>query len=90
MKQKKLTIREAMIHANEMGAKSGKPECYYWHAVWWRLHSRESRNPSEPIGYSRNQMALYKDMLQRPRHYVDPLRPVGISDWQWSGLTAND
>lgn len=90
MNPKKMTIRDAMIHAFEMGQKSGKPMCYYWRAFWWWLDSKESKNPSESIGYSRNHMALYKDMRQRPGHYVDPLRPVGISDWQWGELKAHD
>lgn len=90
MSPKRLTVREAMIHASEMGEKSGKSECYYWSSVWWRLHAKESKNPSEAIGYSRAQLALCRDMQKRPRHYTDPLRPVGTSDWQWSGLRAND
>ena len=62
-----LTIRQAMRHAAEMNQKSGKPLCYYWSAVWWRLHSKDSKNAPEPLQYSRNQMALYKS---------------GCMDWQ--------
>mgnify|MGYP001768228663 CR=1 FL=1 len=86
----KRTLREAMAHAAEMGRKSSPPDSYYWSAVWWRLHSKESKNPSEPLGYSRSQMSLYRDMRSRPKHYADRLRPQGVSDWQWSGMKAND
>lgn len=90
MNPRRMTIREAMIYAAEEGRMSGSPECYYWRAVWWRLHAKESKNSIESIGYSRAQMALYKDMLQRQKHYADSFRPAGVSDWQWSGLRAND
>lgn len=87
--KRNLTIPEARLHASEMRRKSGKPDSYYWSAVWWRLSAKESKNPAEQISYSRAQMALYKDMLQRPRHYADTLRPVGMSDWLWSGLATS-
>lgn len=87
MIQKRWTIEEAMVHASEMSAKSGKPESYYWNAVWWRLFAKESKNPSEMICSSRAQLALYRDMKVRPEHYASPLRPDGQSDWQWSGLS---
>lgn len=82
--RKRLTTREAMVYASEMGQKSGKPGCYYWSAIWWRLSAKESKNSPEQLCYSRNQMALYRDMRHRPAHYAD--NPCGLSDWLWSGL----
>ena len=81
-----MELREAMIQASARGVIEGWPRCYYWRAVWWRLHARESKAPREPLQYSRNQLALYQDINQRPDHYKSPLRPFGMSDWQWSGL----
>jgi hypothetical protein len=89
MRPKQLGLREAMIHCGEMWRNSEKPKIYYWHAMWWRLSSKESKNPSEAIGYARNLMTLYKDMQRRPKHYADPLRPKWISDWVWSDLKLN-
>jgi hypothetical protein len=83
-----LTIREAMVHAGEMSVREGTPRCYYWHAVWWRLHARESRNSAECLRFSRNQLSLYRDMVARPEHYRRAARPDGCSDWKWSGLLA--
>lgn len=84
-----MTLRDAMRHAAAMGRKEGKPRCYYWNAVWWRLHAKESNAPREPLRYSRNKMALYRDMKQSPEHYKSWRRPEGSSDWQWSGLGHN-
>lgn len=84
-----ITLREAMVYAAEMGHRSGKPECYRWQAVWWRLHARESRNPGEPLRYARAQMALFRDMKARPEHYACSRRPDGATDWQWSGLVSH-
>jgi hypothetical protein len=83
---KPMTLQEAMCHAGEMERKEGWPRCYYWTAVWWRLHAKESAAPREPLQYSRNKMALYRDIERRPEHYKSHRRPYGISDWQWSGL----
>lgn len=82
--RKRLTTREAMVYASEMGQKAAMPEKLLWSAKWWRLHSRDSKNPSEPLGYSRNQFALYKDVVARPEHYAQ--KPPGLTFWQWSGL----
>lgn len=81
-----MSIREAQRYATERGRNEGKPNCYYWCAVWWRLHARESANPAVPLGYSRSQMRLFWDMKRRPGHYADWRRPEGLTDWQWSGL----
>lgn len=86
MNRPRLTHKEAMVYVSEMGQKAGVPGCYFWAAKWWRLHSKESKNPSEPLRYSRNQLSLYNDMVSRPDHYKSRMRPVGMSDWQWSGL----
>ena len=84
-----MTLIEAMCHAARRGNAEGWPRCYYWSAVWWRLHARESKAPSDPLLYSRNQMALYRDIEKRPEHYKSWTRPQGMSDWQWSGLGHN-
>ncbi len=84
-----MTLREAMVHAANRGSAEGWPRCYYWAAVWWRLHAKESKAPREPLQYSRSQMALYRDIEQRPEHYRSWKRPQGMSDWQWSGLGHN-
>lgn len=81
-----MRLREAMNHASMRAAADGWPRGYYWNAVWWRLHARESNSPGEPLGYSRNQLALYRDIKSRPEHYKSRIRPQGVSDWQWSGL----
>jgi hypothetical protein len=78
---KPLALKDAMIHASEMGKKEGWPRCYYWSAVWWRLHARESAHPSEPLQWSRNQIALYHDCLRRPEHYKRR-RSRELTDWQ--------
>jgi hypothetical protein len=83
-----LTIHEAMVMAGEMSVREGSPHCYYWNAVWWRLHARESKNSAECVRFSRNQLALYRDMVARPEHYRKPSRPDSSTDWQWSGLRA--
>lgn len=79
-------IQQAMRTAAERGKAEGWPRRYYWAAVWWRLHARESKNSSEVLSYSRNQILLYRDIKLRPEHYRDWKRPHGMSDWQWSGL----
>ncbi|MGZ8220048.1 MAG: hypothetical protein ACXWT0_00220 [Methylobacter sp.] len=87
---KLMTLQEAMCHAGEMEHKEGWPRCYYWRAVWLRLHAKESANPREQLQYSRNQMVLYRDIIERrPEHYNSWKRPNGMSDWQWSGLGPN-
>ena len=84
-----MTLREAMVRAANCGRAEGWPRCYYWAAVWWRLHAKESKAPREPLQYSRSQMALYRDIERRPEHYKSWMRPAGMSDWQWSGLGHN-
>jgi hypothetical protein len=81
-----MTLREAMVYAGEMQARSPIPYGYYWSAVWWRLHAKESAFPKDPLRYARNQLALFRDMLRRPEHYAGAMRPSGMSDWLWSGL----
>ena len=76
-----MTLRDAMIHAAYMSRKEGWPRCYYWESVWWRLHARESATPAEPLQWSRNMRALYRDILRRPRHYDRPW-PRPMTDWQ--------
>lgn len=83
--KRQTTLRQAMTYAGGMAAKTPKPECYRWIARWWRLHAREGKNPGCLL-YADNQMALYRDLLERPAHYKDILRPAGMSDWQWSGF----
>lgn len=75
-----------MAYAADMAERAPKPERYRWIAKWWRLHARESKNPSKCLQYADNQMALYRDMIARSAHYTDILRPVDMTDWQWSGL----
>lgn len=75
-----------MAEATRRGSAAGVPEYYYWAAVWWRLHARESAHPAEATSYSRSLLMLYRDMLARPEHYADWRRPPGSSDWTWSGL----
>ena len=79
-------IHRTMHEVAERGRREGSPNCYYWHAVWWRLHAKESANPAEPRRYSRNQLRLFWDMKNRPEHYASPRRPHGMTDWLWSGL----
>ena len=81
-----MSLIKAMRHAGMRAAEEGWPRNYYWGAVWWRLHSRDSKNPAEPMRHSRSQMALYRDIKRRPEHYKSRARPHGLSDWQWSGL----
>lgn len=83
-----MTLHDAMRAADYRRRMEPWPRAYYWSAVWWRLHARESANPKEPLRYSRSQMALYRDILQQPEHYANRHRPHGVSDWQWSGLAA--
>lgn len=81
-----MRLREAMSHASMRALSDGWPRSYYWNAVWWRLHARESKSPGEPVRSSKNQMALYQDIKRRPEHYNSTSRPQCASDWQWSGL----
>lgn len=83
-----MRLHEAMRYASARRAAEGWPRCYYWESVWWRLSARESKNPREQLGSSRNMMRLYQDIQQRPEHYQSLNRPHGISDWQWSGLES--
>lgn len=83
-------IRRALEMAASRGRAEGWPRCYYWAAVWWRLHAKESKAPRDPLQYSRNLMSLYRDIERRPEHYKSRRRPDGMSDWQWSGLGPND
>lgn len=87
--KQQVTLRLAMTYAGDMAANAPKPERYRWAARWWRLHARESKNPGECLQYAENQMTLYRDILARPAHYTDILRPVDISDWQRSGLSTD-
>lgn len=80
------TLHQAMCRASERGAAEGWPRCYYWAAVWWRLSARESKMSGEHLQFSRNQLALYRDIQQRPAHYKSVARPAGVSDWQWSAV----
>jgi hypothetical protein len=82
-------LHEAMNEVAQRGRREGKPNSYYWKAVWWRLSARESRTPEILREYSKNQLRLFFDMKNRPLHYSDPKRPEGESDWQWSGLGHN-
>ena len=82
-------LHDAMREVAERGRREGKPNCYYWHAVWWRLHAKESANSAECRRYSENQRRLFWDMKNRPDHYTSWKRPDGVTDWQWSGLVHN-
>lgn len=73
-----------MIEANRRVRLTTPPEQYIWAAVWWRLHSKESANPKEPLGYARSLVRLAKDMASRPDHYKE--KPTCLTNWQWSGL----
>lgn len=76
-------IIKQMIFAAYMAAKEGWPKCYLWHAIWWRLHANESANPIEPIWAARNQLRLYRDIIDNPEHYRREKRiDAGKSDWQ--------
>lgn len=56
------------------------PERYRAIARWWRLHSEETADPAECLRYADNQDRLYRDMLERPRHYR--AKPMGRTDWE--------
>lgn len=71
---------EATGHAVMMEKIAGWPEKYYWQAVWWRLHSKESKNKSECIRYSRNLIKLMHDIRFRKNYYL--CKPKDVSDWQ--------
>lgn len=81
-----MTLVDAMRLAAERGTAEGWPRCYYWSAVWLRLHAKESKNYAEMMRSSRSQFDLYRDIMLRPDHYRSQARPCGVSDWQWSGL----
>jgi hypothetical protein len=88
-KAERMTLQEAMCYAAEMDHQEGWPRCYYWIAVWWRLHAKESASPRGAMLYSRSQMSLYRDIERRHEYYKIWKRPNGMSDWQWSGLGPN-
>jgi len=86
IKDKRMTLQEAQVHAAYMELNEGWPRCYYWSAVWWRLHAKESAYPREPLQYSRNLQSLYRDIKNRPEYYHSDKRPAGISDYLWRQL----
>jgi hypothetical protein len=59
------------------------PYCYLRQSLWWRVESKRGY-PSAAISsqYSSNLLALYRDMLARPKHYGR--KPPGTTDYQWS------
>lgn len=80
--------------------REGKPNYYYWIALWWELEAKRGYN-HKPIDchltsaelslcYAESQKMLFWDMKNRPEHYAcKPTydrRGNRISDWQWSGL----
>jgi hypothetical protein len=75
-----------MHEVAERARRQGKPNCYYWSAVWWRLHAKESANNAECRRYSENQRRLFFDMMNRPEHYTSRQRPESDTDWQWSSI----
>lgn len=75
-----MTRRMAMCHAAEMGRKESWPRRYYWGAVWWRLHAKEAAAPAQPLQWSRNQLALYRDCLANPDRYINVR--LELTDWQ--------
>lgn len=75
-------LREAMVRAADRAASSAPPERYRWQSVWWRLHARETRNPSECLRFALNLMRLAADMTARPSHYR--VKPFGMTDCEWS------
>lgn len=76
------TIRTAMRRASDNGRAAPWPGGYYWAAVWWRLHAKESKFPAAPMAYSRNQYDLWRDCIARPKHYAH--KPAEQTDFQWS------
>lgn len=64
--ERAVRLQIAMREAAERGKREGVPRCYYWRAVWWRLHARESADPATCLQYSRNQQRLYWEMVSRP------------------------
>lgn len=75
-----MTRHMAMRHAAEMGRKEGWPRRYYWSAVWWRLFAKETAAPAQPLQWSCNQLALYRDCVANPDRYTN-VRPE-LTDWQ--------
>lgn len=78
------SLTEAMCHSAMIEKNSGWPEKYYWQAVWWRLHAKESKNKNEAVLFSRNLVKLMHDIRLRKNYYL--CKPKNVSDWQWSGL----
>lgn len=70
-----------MAHAVAMARIEGWPRCYYWNAVWWRLHAKESAVPEQAAQWSRNQISLYRDCVANPGRYSSGARPE-MTDWQ--------
>lgn len=63
------------------------PHCYLWSAVWWRVESqRACPRSTYSLQYSKNQLALYRDMIRRPEHYRR--KPTNKTDWLWSELKS--
>jgi len=79
-----LLLRDLMVSVGRKAQCRPVPERYMWIAVWWHLHSRETKTPSECIRYAKSQLRLAKDMAARPDHYRS--KPIDRTDWQWSGL----
>lgn len=76
------TIQEAMA---ALYPRTHGPECadkYRAIATWWRLDARLSRNPSQSLGYARNQWKIAADMDARPEHHKR--KPTDITRWQWT------
>lgn len=80
------TLQDLMMRAGEKARLLPAPERYLWAAVWWHLHSRETRTPDQCLGYARNQLRLAKDMAARPDHYRR--KPSDKTDFQWSQQSA--
>ena len=78
-------LTDAMSYAAIMENNSGWPEKYYWQAVWWRIHSKESKNKSECIIYSKNLIKLMHDIRFRKNQYL--CKPKNISDWEFYKLS---
>lgn len=78
-------LQSLMARAGERARLLPTPERYLWIAVWWHLHARETKNPSDCLQSADSQLRLFKDMVARPDHYHR--RPSGKTDWEWSGLS---
>jgi hypothetical protein len=92
-------ISEAQRYVCRRRDREGRPNCYYWIAVWLELEAKRGYD-HKPIDsdltsadlslkYASSQRRLFWDMKARPRHYArKPKYLCGneVSDWQWSGL----